>query len=59
LWALIEEGRIRPVVYDEEAYEGLESVPRASKDLEDRKVWGKAVVQVDDGKNADVVQARL
>ncbi len=34
-------------MYDEE-YKGLESVPRALKDLEDRKVWGKAVVQVDE-----------
>lgn len=37
------------MVYDE-VYQGLESVPRALKDLEERKVWGKAVVMVDDGQ---------
>ncbi|OIW25952.1 NAD(P)-binding protein [Coniochaeta ligniaria NRRL 30616] len=56
LWPLIEEGKIKPVVYDE-VYKGLESVPRALKDLEDRKVWGKAVVQVDDEE--EVPLARL
>jgi NADPH:quinone reductase-like Zn-dependent oxidoreductase len=59
LWPLIQEGKIRPVVYDEVKYEGLESVPRALKDLEDRKVWGKAVVRVDEGTEADGLHARL
>ena len=58
LWPLIEEGRIKPVVFDEE-YSGLESVPRALEDLEERKVWGKAVVQVDDSREGHNVQARL
>ncbi|KAH8906195.1 NAD(P)-binding protein [Coniochaeta sp. PMI_546] len=56
LWPLIDEGKIRPVVYDE-VYKGLESVPRALKDLEERKVWGKAVVQVD--QEEEVPLARL
>ncbi|KAK1981623.1 zeta-crystallin [Colletotrichum cereale] len=32
-----------PIVYEME-YNGLEQVPRALKDMTDRKVWGKAVV---------------
>ncbi|KAB5566962.1 quinone oxidoreductase [Coniochaeta sp. 2T2.1] len=56
LWPLIEEGKIRPVVYDE-VYKGLESVPRALKDLEERKVWGKAVVTVDNDQDMPKVKA--
>ncbi|KAL5327682.1 hypothetical protein ACEPPN_005384 [Leptodophora sp. 'Broadleaf-Isolate-01'] len=48
LKVLWEEGKFKPTVYDEE-YRGLESVVRAMKDLESRKVWGKAVIVMDDG----------
>ncbi|PVH88147.1 zeta-crystallin [Cadophora sp. DSE1049] len=43
LKALWESGKLKPTVYDEE-YRCLESVVRAMKDLEARKVWGKAVI---------------
>ncbi|KAK1767232.1 hypothetical protein QBC33DRAFT_587678 [Phialemonium atrogriseum] len=46
LWPLIEAGKIKPVLYDEK-YMGLESVPRALKDIASGKIWGKAVVHVD------------
>ncbi len=37
-------GKIKPVIYG--TYRGLESVPRAMDDLAARKVWGKAVVEI-------------
>ncbi|KAK0113611.1 hypothetical protein ONS95_013856 [Cadophora gregata] len=43
LKVLWESGKLNPTIYNEE-YQGLESVVRAMKDLEARKVWGKAVV---------------
>ena len=42
---MLEAGKIKPVIYDTQ-YSGLESVPRALEDLAARKVWGKAVVDV-------------
>lgn len=42
---LIARGLVQPIVY-EETYLGLEDVPRAMRDLADRKVWGKAVVRI-------------
>ncbi|KAL2881206.1 hypothetical protein SGCOL_003497 [Colletotrichum sp. CLE4] len=44
---LMETDKIRPVIYHVE-YPGLESVPRALKDMTGRKIWGKAVVTLDD-----------
>ena len=46
LKVLWESGKLRPTVYDEE-YRGLDSVVRAMKDLEARRVWGKAVIVMD------------
>lgn len=42
---MIQRGDIKPTVFDEE-YRGLESVSRAMFDLSNRKVWGKAVVEL-------------
>lgn len=57
LQPLIDAGRIVPVVYDT-IYHGLECVPRALNDLNTRKVWGKAVITVDD-KAKTGLDARL
>ncbi|KAK1725491.1 zeta-crystallin [Colletotrichum acutatum] len=43
---LMETDKIRPVIYHAE-YPGLEHVPRALKDMASRKIWGKAVVTLD------------
>ncbi|CZT44557.1 related to quinone reductase [Rhynchosporium secalis] len=43
LKALWESGKLKPSVYEKE-YRGLESVVHAMKDLESKKVWGKAVI---------------
>ncbi|KAF9869384.1 zeta-crystallin [Colletotrichum karsti] len=57
LQPLIETGKIMPVVY-ESHYRGLESVPRALKDMVDRKIWGKAVITLD-GTLTNPSKARL
>lgn len=38
---------MKPITFDHE-YNGLESVTKALEDLSARKVWGKAVVMVED-----------
>ncbi|EJU04312.1 NADP-binding protein [Dacryopinax primogenitus] len=45
IFKLFESGKLIPAVYDP-PYMGLDSVPRALVDLENRKTWGKAVVRV-------------
>lgn len=44
---LIQSGAIRPYVFTDRTYNGLESVPRALEDISTRRVWGKAVIRVD------------
>lgn len=44
---MVESGAIQPVVY-KETYRGLQDVPRAIEDLDARKVYGRAVVQLSD-----------
>jgi NADPH2:quinone reductase len=44
-------GLLRPIIYDKE-YMGLESVVPAMEDLASRKVWGKAVIRMDDDGRA-------
>jgi NADPH2:quinone reductase len=52
-------GKIKSVIYG--TYRGLESVPRAMEDLAARKVWGKAVVEIQSPTSPTSVQgfARL
>ena len=42
---LIAQGIIKPMIYDER-YDGLEAVPRALADSAARKIWGKAVIDI-------------
>jgi NADPH:quinone reductase-like Zn-dependent oxidoreductase len=44
---MVEEGKIRPVVYKEE-YWGLEAVPRALENAKQHKTWGRAVLRIDE-----------
>jgi len=46
LMKMLEAGQLRPTVFERE-YKGLESIVTAMKDLQARKVWGKAVVLLD------------
>lgn len=41
---MLQRGVIKPVIYG--TYSGLESIPNALDDLAARKVWGKAVVEI-------------
>jgi len=50
-------GTLVPVIY-EPIYDGLENVSRGLVDLDNRKVWGKAVVRVRQGEG-EGVRARL
>ncbi|KAJ0306396.1 hypothetical protein COL5a_003613 [Colletotrichum fioriniae] len=43
---LMDTDKIRPVIYHAE-YAGLEHVSRALKDMASRKIWGKAVITLD------------
>jgi len=54
---MITRGEIRPTVYGE-TYVGLGSMKRAVRDMADRKVWGKAVIVVDDAENLGKVEVK-
>ncbi|KAI0449652.1 zeta-crystallin [Xylaria acuta] len=43
---MVERGAFKPTLFEKE-YRGLESIPEALTDIASRKVWGKAVIQVD------------
>ncbi|KAI8629815.1 zeta-crystallin [Xylariaceae sp. FL1651] len=59
LYQMIKKGTLRPTVFEKE-YKGLQSVPEALADIASRKVWGKAVIQVDTGPtNEQNVAAKL
>lgn len=49
-WGMLERGELKPMLYGK--YEGLEDVPRALGDLAGRKVYGKVVVSVGNGKSS-------
>lgn len=43
---MIDEGKLKPIVYDEESFEGLDSVGIALQKLGSRGTWGKVVVDI-------------
>jgi hypothetical protein len=43
---------LKPIVYDEEKFEGLESVGKALQMLGSRGTWGKVIVDVKSDANA-------
>jgi NADPH2:quinone reductase len=53
---MVEEGVIEAVVYKEH-YEGLDDVPRAMLDLAERRVWGRAVIEV--ASERDISDAKI
>ncbi|PSN70127.1 NAD(P)-binding protein [Corynespora cassiicola Philippines] len=55
---LVDQGHIRPVIY-RESYDGLEELPRALDDLEKHKVWGRAVLRVNEDAEAESFHHRL
>jgi NADPH:quinone reductase len=52
IYKLIEEGGLKPIVYDEEKFEGLESVGKALMKLGSRGTWGKVIVDIKSDANA-------
>ncbi|KEP55422.1 zinc containing alcohol dehydrogenase [Rhizoctonia solani 123E] len=48
LFELFESGKVKPVVFSE-VYQGLEQVSAGLEALEQRKTWGKAIVQIESG----------
>ncbi|KAI4951007.1 hypothetical protein J4E86_007516 [Alternaria arbusti] len=46
---LVEDGKIRPVIYKED-YWGLETVSRALEDVRERKTWGRAVIRISEAE---------
>ncbi|CAE6448982.1 unnamed protein product [Rhizoctonia solani] len=48
LFELFESGKVKPVVFSE-VYQGLEQVSAGLAALEQRKTWGKAIVQIKPG----------
>jgi NADPH:quinone reductase len=52
IYKLIDEGALKPIVYDEENFLGLESVGKALQKLGSRGTWGKVVVDVKPDANS-------
>jgi len=47
LSTMLDQGLLKPTLYERQ-YIGLGSVSTALQDLSNRKVWGKAVIRIDD-----------
>lgn len=45
IFELLESKKCKPTVYDK-IYDGLDTLPGALKELQDRNTWGKVVVRV-------------
>lgn len=48
---MLDKGLVKPTVFNRK-YRGLESVVKALQDLSARRVWGKAVVTVEDSPSS-------
>lgn len=56
--SMIARGEIKPTVYDRD-FKGLESIPRAMKEMADRKVWGKAVITLEGADQVEKSRKKL
>lgn len=45
IFALLESKKCKPTVY-EHVFDGLETLPQALKDLQERKTWGKVAIRI-------------
>jgi NADPH2:quinone reductase len=52
IYKLIDEGKLKSIVYDDEKFEGLESVGKALQKLGSRGTWGKVIVDVKSDANS-------
>ncbi|KAF2007384.1 hypothetical protein P154DRAFT_550441 [Amniculicola lignicola CBS 123094] len=55
---MVKDGKIQPVIYGEE-YRGLNSVPRAMKDLNAHKVWGRAILRINEAEEQELQRSKL
>lgn len=52
LLGLIAKGTVKPMMYDEKTFTGLEDMPAALSLLASGEAWGKIVVEIPQGKDA-------
>lgn len=52
IYKLIDEDKLKSIVYDDEKFEGLESVGKALQKLGSRGTWGKVIVDVKSDANS-------
>ena len=52
IFKMVAEDKIKPTVYDEKEYKGLESVASALVALGNRDTWGKVIIDVDQSENS-------
>ena len=52
IYKLIDEGKLKSIVYDDEKFEGLENVGKALQKLGSRGTWGKVIVDVKSDANS-------
>jgi NADPH2:quinone reductase len=52
IYKLIDEGKLKSIVYDDEKFEGLEGVGKALQKLGSRGTWGKVIVDVKSDANS-------
>jgi D-arabinose 1-dehydrogenase-like Zn-dependent alcohol dehydrogenase len=53
--ALVKDAKIKPVIYTE-AYRGLGELPRAMEDLKARRVYGRAVLRIDEKAEVEAAE---
>ena len=49
---LIAQGKVKPMIYTDRTFTGLEQMPEALNLLASGEAWGKIVVEVPQGKDA-------
>lgn len=55
---LVAKGQLKPVIFDE-SFNGLSSVPQALQAMADRKVWGKAIIDIAPELDGGAAKARI
>jgi NADPH-dependent curcumin reductase CurA len=49
---LIAQGKVKPMIYTDKTFTGLEQIPEALNLLASGEAWGKIVVEVPQGKDS-------
>ena len=59
IFKLIDEDKLKPIIYTDKRYVGLESVPQALLALGGRETWGKVVVELNENEGEEVRSSKL